>query len=429
MGEESLRPASTRAGAVFLSYASQDAEAAQRICDALRSAGIEVWLDQSELRGGDAWDQSIRDQIKSCALFIPIISANAHARVEGYFRLEWKLAIDRSHRMAPKQPFLLPVVIDETGQGNDGIPERFRDLQWTRLPGGRASSAFVERVQRLLSSEPSHGPTPARPAASNGSGAASSITEPVRSPWRSTPALFAIGTALAVVLGYFVFDRIGLFKPKRSSAVSTTTSAQTSSPAVPEKSIAVLPFSDMSETKDQDYFAEGMAEEILDILARIPQLTVIGRTSSFQFKGRTEDLRTIGERLRVAYVVEGSVRKAGQRIRVTAQLIDTQSRAHLWSDSYDRDYGDVLTLQDEIATAIGRATLARVVDAVGKFWAYGVAVVHAYRGERDQAFIWLERSRDARDGDLQFLYSDPLLTPLHTDPRWGALMKSMNLAN
>ena len=93
--------------AIFLSYASQDAEAARHICEALRAAGMEVWLDQSELRGGDAWDESIRDQIKACALFIPVISASAHARVEGYFRLEWKLAVDRSHRMAAKQPFLL----------------------------------------------------------------------------------------------------------------------------------------------------------------------------------------------------------------------------------------------------------------------------------------------------------------------------------
>jgi hypothetical protein len=81
--------------AVFLSYASQDAEAAQKICETLRVAGIEVWFDQSELRGGDAWDQSIRKQIKTCALFVPIISKHTHERAEGYFRLEWKLAVDR----------------------------------------------------------------------------------------------------------------------------------------------------------------------------------------------------------------------------------------------------------------------------------------------------------------------------------------------
>src|SRR6202158_2916675 len=97
----------TPAGAVFLSYASQDTEAAKRICDALRAGGIEVWFDQSELRGGDIWDTTIRRQIKTCRLFIPVISRNTHAREEGYFRLEWKLAVDRSHLMAGTKAFLL----------------------------------------------------------------------------------------------------------------------------------------------------------------------------------------------------------------------------------------------------------------------------------------------------------------------------------
>jgi hypothetical protein len=99
---------------VFLSYASEDAGMAERICEALRFAGIEVWFDQSELRGGDAWDQKIRQQIRDCALFVPIISAHTQARPEGYFRLEWKLAVDRSHLMAAEKAFLVPVVVDAT---------------------------------------------------------------------------------------------------------------------------------------------------------------------------------------------------------------------------------------------------------------------------------------------------------------------------
>ena len=122
--------------AVFLSYASQDAEAAQRICEALRAAGIEVWFDQSALRGGDVWDQTIRKQIKACALFIPVISRHTHDRVEGYFRLEWKLAIDRSHLIASDQTFLLPVVVDDTREDDERVPDRFKEIHWTRLPGG-----------------------------------------------------------------------------------------------------------------------------------------------------------------------------------------------------------------------------------------------------------------------------------------------------
>ena len=99
---------------VFLSYASQDAQAAQKICEALRAAGIQVFLDQSELRGGDAWDQKIRHEIHDCALFVPLISAHSNARHEGYFRREWRLAVERTGDMSDRVAFLVPVVIDGT---------------------------------------------------------------------------------------------------------------------------------------------------------------------------------------------------------------------------------------------------------------------------------------------------------------------------
>ncbi len=124
--------------AVFLSYASQDAEAVKRICAALRQAGVEVWFDQNELVGGDAWDAKIRGQIASCALFVPVISANTQARLEGYFRIEWKIAAQRTHAMADEKAFLLPIVIDATHDGEAKVPAEFRAVQWTRLrPAGR----------------------------------------------------------------------------------------------------------------------------------------------------------------------------------------------------------------------------------------------------------------------------------------------------
>jgi eukaryotic-like serine/threonine-protein kinase len=142
------------ANAVFLSYASQDAEAARRICEALRGAGVEVWFDQSELRGGEAWDVSIRRQIRSCRLFLPIISFNTQAREEGYFRREWNLAVGRTLDMAEDTAFLLPVVIDSTHDADARVPEKFREVQWTRLPGGETSASFVERVRGLVSKNP-----------------------------------------------------------------------------------------------------------------------------------------------------------------------------------------------------------------------------------------------------------------------------------
>ena len=136
--------------AIFLSYASQDADAARRLCDALRAAGLEVWFDQSELRGGDAWDASIRNQIKECALFVPMISAATNARSEGYFRLEWKLAVDRSHLMADDQLFFVPVILDDTPEPGARVPDAFRTRQWSRLKDENAIAAFASRVAKLV---------------------------------------------------------------------------------------------------------------------------------------------------------------------------------------------------------------------------------------------------------------------------------------
>jgi adenylate cyclase len=350
------------AGAVFLSYASEDAAAAERIASALRAAGIEVWIDKSELRGGDAWDQSIRKQIKACALFIPIISRHAHDRIEGYFRLEWKLAVDRSHLIAPDQAFLLPVAIDDTPQSDERIPDRFRELQWTCLPDGEASPAFIERVRLLLLHEASSTSRASVQVSltSTAHPSGGSVT-PI---WRPKAGLWVIGAALAVALAYFLADRFWLSSRSASSTASTTAPREPTSAAVPEKSIAVLPFVDLSEKHDQEYFADGMAEEILNLLVKIPDLKVIGHTSSFQFKGKTDDLRRIGATLGATYVVEGSVRRSGEHIRVTAQLIDTRNGAHRWSETYDRETSDVLKVQDEIAVSLVRALQLEVTPSL-----------------------------------------------------------------
>jgi tetratricopeptide (TPR) repeat protein len=151
----------TPKGAVFLSYASQDAEAARRICEALRGAGVEVWFDQSELRGGDAWDQSIRKQIKQCALFMPVISAHTQERAEGYFRLEWHLAEQRSQLIAKGRPFIVPVNVDGTNDHGALVPDAFLAVQWSKLPGGETPPAFCERVKKLLAGPPSETGHPA----------------------------------------------------------------------------------------------------------------------------------------------------------------------------------------------------------------------------------------------------------------------------
>jgi TolB-like protein/Tfp pilus assembly protein PilF len=141
------------------------------------------------------------------------------------------------------------------------------------------------------------------------------------------------------------------------AAPEARASPDTSSTLTPmiDRSIAVLPFADMSEKQDQGYFADGMAEEVVNLLMKVPGIRVIGRTACAQFKDKSEDLRRIGSVLGVAYVVEGSVRRSGDRVRVTAQLIGTEDGTHLWSGSYDKDFDEVLKIQDQIAAGLVRA--------------------------------------------------------------------------
>ena len=136
--------------AVFISYAHEDVAAASRIAEAIRSQGVEVWFDQSERRGGDAWDAKIRHQIKTCGLFLPIISANTQARREGYFRLEWRLADQRTHQMGKSAPFIVPVCIDGTRDEEADVPDSFLQVQWTRVPNDNALWEFAGHVSRLL---------------------------------------------------------------------------------------------------------------------------------------------------------------------------------------------------------------------------------------------------------------------------------------
>jgi TolB-like protein len=339
---------SAPAKAVFLSYASQDAEAARRICDALRAVGLDVWFDQSALRGGDAWDASIRRQIKECALFVPVISNNTQVREEGYFRLEWKLAVDRSHLIAEDKAFLLPVVIDATVDVKARVPEKFREVQWTHLPAGEASAAFAERVQRLLS----------------GGGPSALPVSPPRVAPASPPA-----------------------------AVASDHEAP---------SIAVLAFANRSNDANDEYFSEGLADELLSVLAKIRGLRVAARTSAFSFKGKQATISEIGRALNVATVLEGSVRKSGNRIRITVQLVKVADGYHLWSETYDRTLEDVFAVQDDITqcvvqelrtTLMGEAPAAKQNESVGR----EIAVAAKGRSENSEAYRLMLQGRYLMD--------------------------------
>jgi TolB-like protein/cytochrome c-type biogenesis protein CcmH/NrfG len=337
--------------AVFLSYASQDAKSARRIAEELLQHGIAVWFDQSELRGGDVWDQRIRDQIRDCALFVPVISAHTQSRTEGYFRLEWKLAVDRSHLMASERAFLLPVVIDATQQAEALVPERFREVQWTRVADGEATQPFIELVRRLLSQ-----PLTARDRLG-------STTAAARTPRGARRAILWIVVGLVVTWVAYLAIRASWFYPDHTAA--TADRPAESRAVIAEKSIAVLPFADLSEKKDQEYFSDGLAEELLDMLAKTPGLHVIARTSSFSFKGKSDDIPAIGTKLRVANILEGSVRKSGDHLRVTTQLVRADTAEHLWSETYEASGKDIFKVQDEIAAAVVSVLKLKLMQGQG----------------------------------------------------------------
>jgi TolB-like protein len=345
--------------AIFLSYASQDAEAARRIADALRAVGVEVWFDQNELVGGDAWDRKIREQIAACALFVPVISANTQSRKEGYFRLEWKLAEDRSHLMAKGVPFIVPVSIDATNERGALVPDAFLAVQWTKLPGGETSPAFVARVQKLLGGEAAvSGPVVGARldrAQTEGRGPAT----PLRQPSWTWPVIAVVAIGVAA---FFLARKseppaapaksVVETKPVETKAFSATPTASAVPPSADDKAVAVLPFKNLSGDKEQEYFSDGLTEEILNSLARERDLRVPGVTSSFSFKGKNATAAEIAKALGVSRLVEGSVQRSGTKVRIRVSLTRVADNATEELGSFTEELADIFALQEKVARVV-----------------------------------------------------------------------------
>jgi TolB-like protein/tetratricopeptide (TPR) repeat protein len=389
-------PMSDASTAVFLSYASQDAEVARRLCEALRAAGLEVWFDAAGgLEHGDEWDAKIRRQIKACLLFIPIVSAHTQARPEGYFRLEWDLAAERARGIASGIPFILPVVLGDLPEPAALVPERFHTVQWTRLRDGAVPPEVVQRFQQLWRQRASgailaSGPT-AAPFRSEATGRAPA-TAPSRPRWNLTALVWPLA-GVAAIAGFVALGLVwsrqpptgrrppptssgdspapgqapqpsGARKATPSAPVASTTApaAPPGSPApAPANSVAVLPFTNLGPDKADEHLSDGLAVEILSTLSRLPGLRVPARASSFVFKDRAEEPRRIGEQLGVATLLSGTVLRAGQRLRITAELVKAADGFPLWSEKFDRPFDDIFEVQTEIARAIA----ARLLTTMG----------------------------------------------------------------
>lgn len=175
---------------------------------------------------------------------------------------------------------------------------------------------------------------------------------------------FMIIGALAIAVTFLLFDKLVLTGSEDEAAqIGALVQAVETPTRAPKKSIAVLPFVNMSGDVENEYFSDGLSEELLNVLAKLPGLKVAGRTSSFQFKGQNKDLRVIGEQLGVAHVLEGSVRQSGRKVRITAQLIDTETGFHLWSETFDRELNDIFAIQDEISASVAEALKVTLLGA------------------------------------------------------------------
>jgi adenylate cyclase len=329
MSEDSANQASAGRD-VFVSYASQDAAVANSVVEALEKYGIRCWIAPRDVKPGAQYADAIVRAINEASTLVLVLSLSSVGSSHVSREIE---------RAASKHKQIIALKID--GALLTPALEYFlSESQWidvTALGMPGALSGLSDSIGQT--------PTPASSAigAAGPSAANPVILTGLRSSRVSTRVVVAAVALVGAAIAVGVAIR---FWPMKGQAPAIA--------AVSDKSIAVLPFTDMSQKKDQEYFGDGMAEEILDLLAKIPGLTVIGRTSSFQFKGKNEDLRTIGAKLNAAYVLEGSVRNSGDQVRITAQLINTKTGAHEWSETYDRPIGDVLKMQDAIAAAVAR---------------------------------------------------------------------------
>jgi TolB-like protein/Flp pilus assembly protein TadD len=314
---------------VFLSYASQDTEIANTVCRELEGHRIRCWIAPRDVAPGALYADAIVRAINEANVLLIVLSKSAVASSHVGREIE---------RAASKHKRIIALRVDAAPL-SPALEYFLSESQWVDMPALGMPAALAKLADAVSrDSTPSLITNPALGAAAT----------PIGKRSGGAPKRVMVAVGIFIVTVGAVVLAIRFWQSKHTDAQGPATAQ------ISERSIAVLPFADMSQKKDQEYFGDGMAEEILDLLARIPGLKVIGRTSSFEFKGKNEDLRTIGKKLNAAYVLEGSVRNSGDQVRVTAQLINAKTGAHEWSETYDRPIGDVLKLEDAIAAGVVR---------------------------------------------------------------------------
>jgi TolB-like protein len=341
-GEEqttSVRP-STRD--VFISYASPDTAVASAIVAALERHGVKCWVAPRDVIPGALYADEIIRSINGVKAFVLVLSASAAASPHVGKEVE---------RASSKRRPIITFRIDAAPL-TTALEYFLSESQWVAVEIDGTEAAFaklITAVQHQLTPTLSGGDT-AQPISET----SRRFTASVRPGRRRGRGIVAMGAVITVVVVFLVRDKLWLptHVVQGKPVVPVASTPEPAAHETPEKSVAVLPFVDMSQKHDQEYFSDGLSEELIDMLAKVSELRVPARTSSFYFKGKQVTVIEIARELGVAHVLEGSVRKSGNHLRITAQLIRADNGYHLWSETYDRQLDDVFKVQDEIANAV-----------------------------------------------------------------------------
>lgn len=314
----------------FLSYASADTEVAKQACARLEASGLSIWMAPRDVPAGAHYADALVRAINASRSLLLILSQ--HSVDSAHVSKEVERASSKRKPIvairldaAPLTPafeyFLSESQWVDARDGIDAaLPQLIDDLR--QLVTGARTSAGV-RAERAVRAAPAKSRTPS-----------------------AVLALALAGIAAVLLGGWWLGKSHGGWA--RLAGASTGVPVATAT----AKSVAVLPFTDLSEKKDQEYFSDGLSDELIDLLGKIPNLRVPARTSSFYFKGRPTTLAEIGKVLNVSHVLEGSVRKSGTALRISAELVNVADDTRVWSETYDRTLDDVFKVQDDIAGAV-----------------------------------------------------------------------------
>jgi TolB-like protein len=348
-GEERAK---TGAPDVFLSYASPDSAVVGIVCEALEHEGVACWVAPRNVVPGEFYADAIVHAIDASRVLVLVLSQNAAS--SPHVLREVERASSKRHPVISLRIDLAPLP--------PALEYFLNSSHWLDASASgidRALPKLVDAVQHLVTPAPietrrdSESLTNLFPQPISGASRSRRLSRP----------LGAISAVILCIVVYLVADKVWLAKHASELSVAAINPASAPALETPEKSVAVMPFLDMSEKKDQEYFSDGLSEELIDMLAKVSELRVPARTSSFYFKGKQATIAQIARALSVAYVLEGSVRKSGDTLRVSAQLIRAGNGYHIWSETYDRKVTDVFKIQDDIAASVVKALKISLLES------------------------------------------------------------------